>query len=63
MLDGRIRAGEHQARVAVVEAHQVGRLPASSADLDDLTGPLRLAHDVATRVKPIPDGCLHPPTS
>src|SRR5436190_14078385 len=59
MLDDRIRAREHQARVTVVETHHVGRLPARSADLDDLARPLRLAHDVATHVEPVPDGCLH----
>src|SRR5438094_7255744 len=63
MLDDRIRAGEHQARVTVVETHQVGRFPARSGDLDDLARPLRLAHDVATHVEPVPDGCLHLPTS
>ena len=63
MLNGRVRAGEHQAGVTVVETHHVGRFPARSADLDDLARPLRLAHDVATHVEPVPDGCLHPPTS
>ena len=63
MLDGRVRAGEHQARVTVAESHQVRRLPARSADLDDLARPLRMAHDVATHVEPVPDGCLHAPTS
>src|SRR6266571_1259827 len=37
------------------------RLPARPADLDDLARPLRLAHDVATHMEPVPDGCLHPP--
>src|SRR5271165_7010788 len=63
MLDDRVRAGEHQARVTVVETHQVGRLPARSADLDDLARPIRMAHDVAMHVEPVPDGCLHAPTS
>src|SRR5262249_46233721 len=44
-------------------AHQVGRLPARPADLDDLARPLRLADDVAAHVEPVPDGCLHQPTS
>jgi hypothetical protein len=63
MLNDRIWAGEHQAGVTVVETHRVGRFPGRSADLDDLARPLRLAHDVATHVEPVPDGCLHPPTS
>src|SRR6516165_10119968 len=63
MLNDRVRAGEYQAGVTVVEPHQVGRFPARSADLDDLARPLRLAHDVATHVEPVPDGCLHRPTS
>jgi hypothetical protein len=63
MLNDRVRAGEHQASVTVVETHQVGRFPARSPDLDDLARPLRLAHEVATHVEPVPDGCLHPPTS
>src|SRR5215472_10741280 len=63
MLDHRVRAREHQAGVTVVETHQVGRLSARSADLDDLARPLRLAHDVPTYVEPVPDGCLHQPTS
>src|SRR6266851_9613731 len=40
MLDDRVRAGEHQGGVTVVESHQVRRLPARSADLDDLARPL-----------------------
>src|SRR5438445_4527864 len=63
MLNDRVRAGEHQAGVTVVETHQVGRFPARPADLDNLARPLRLAHDVATHVEPVPDGCPHPPTS
>jgi hypothetical protein len=63
MLNDRVRAGEHQAGVTVIEMHQVGRFPARSADLDDLARPLRLAHDVATHVEPVPDGCPHLPTS
>src|SRR5437763_9303569 len=59
MLDDRVRPGEHQAHMTVVETHQVGRLSARPADLDDLSRPLRLAHDVATHVEPVPDGCLH----
>src|SRR5260370_5424837 len=61
MLDGRVRAREHQARVTVVEPHQVRRLPARPPDLDDLARPLRLAHDIAPHVEPVPDACLHPP--
>src|ERR1700758_4311102 len=63
MLNDRVGAGEHQGGVTVVETHQVGRLPARTADLDDLARPLRLAHDVATHVEPVPDDCLHQPTS
>src|ERR1017187_4292413 len=63
MLDDRIRAGEHQARVTVVEAHEVGRFAARSADLDDLARPLWMAHDVAVHVEPLPEDCLHAPTS
>ena len=63
MLDDRVRAREHQARMTIVETHQVWRLAARSADLDDLARPLWLAHDVATHVQPVSDGCLHPPAS
>jgi hypothetical protein len=63
MLDDRVRAWEHQAGVTVVETHHVWRLPARSTDLDDLARPLRLAHGAATHTEPVPDGCLHPPTS
>src|SRR5437763_8514035 len=63
MLNGRVRAGEHQAGVTVVETHQIGRFPARSANLDDLARPLRLAHDVATHAEPVSDGSLHQPTS
>ena len=49
--------------MTVVETHQVGRLPARSADLDDLARPLRLAHDAAAYAEPVPHGCLHPPAS
>ena len=63
MLDDRVRAGEYQGGVTVVESHQVGRLPARSADLYDLACPLRMAHDVGAHVEPVPDGCLHAPTS
>src|SRR5215467_201550 len=62
-FDDRVRTREHQAGVTVVETHQVGRLTARSADLDDLACPVRLAHDVAMHVEPVPDGCLHEPTS
>jgi len=63
MLDDRVRAGEDQARVTVVETHEVGRLAARSADLDDLARPLWMAHDVAMHVEPVPDDCLHTPAS
>src|SRR5258708_17618035 len=63
MLDDRVRAWEHQARVTIVETHQVWRLAARSADFDDLARPLWLTHDVATHMQPVSDGCLHPPTS
>src|SRR6266516_2122959 len=63
MLDDRVRAGEHQGGVTVVESYQVGRLPARSADLDNLTRPPRMAHDIGVHVEPVPDGCLHAPTS
>jgi hypothetical protein len=63
MLDHRVRARKDQARVPIVETHQVWRLAARSADLDDLARPLSLADDTATHVQPVSDGCLHPPTS
>jgi hypothetical protein len=63
VLDDRIRAGEHQAAVTILESHEVWRLAASAADLDDLAHPLRLAHDAAVYVKPVPHDCLHLPTS
>jgi hypothetical protein len=59
MLDHRIRAGKDQGDVLVLELHEVGRFPARSADLDDLTGPLGLTHDSAMYVDHIPDDCLH----
>src|SRR5258708_1087709 len=63
MLDDPVRAGGHQRGGTVVGAHQVGRLPARSADVDDLARPPRMAHDVGVHVEPIADGCLHAPTS
>jgi len=60
MLNDRVRAGEHQAGVTVVETHQVGRLPARSADLDDLACPLWMAHDIGVHVEPVPDDCVGP---
>src|SRR5215831_11242442 len=63
MFDDRVRAREHQAGMAVVETHQVRRLPARPADLDDLARPLCLAHDVAPHAEPVSNGCLHRPTS
>src|SRR5258708_19248456 len=61
MLDDRVRPGEHQDGVTVVESHQVRRLPPPSADLDDLARPLRLAHGVAGPPEPGPDPCLLAP--
>jgi hypothetical protein len=61
MLDDCVRAGEYQGGVIVLESHEVRRFAARSADLDDLACPLRLAHDAATHVKPVSDGCLHAP--
>jgi hypothetical protein len=63
MLDDCVRAREYQARVAVIETHQVWRLAARSADFDDLADPIGLAHDVATDAQPVSGGCLHPPAS
>ena len=63
MLDDRVRAGKHQGGVTVVESHQVRRLPARSADLDDLAGALGMAHGAGVHLEPVPDGCLHAPTS
>src|SRR5260370_23865863 len=63
MLDDRVRAGEHQGGVTVVESHQVRRLPARSADLDAPARPPRPAHDAGVHAEPVPDGCLHAPTS
>jgi hypothetical protein len=63
ILDDRVRAGEHQRDVTVIETHQVRPLPAGSPDLDDLASPPRMTHDVGVHVKAIPDGCLHAPTS
>src|SRR6266566_8213979 len=63
MLDDRVRAGEHQGGVTVVESHQVGRLPARSADLDNLARPPGMAHDIGVHVEPVPGGCPHAPTS
>ena len=63
MLDDRVGAGEHQGGVAVIESHQVGRLPARSADPDDLALPARMADDIGVHVEPVPYCCLHAPTS
>src|SRR5262249_14474746 len=63
MFDDRVRTGEHQAGVTVIETHQVGRLSVRSTDFDDLARPLRLAHDVAPHAEPVPDGRPHQPTS
>src|SRR6476646_11384312 len=63
VLDDRVRAREYPGRVAVIESHQVGRLPARPADLYDLAFPLRVANDVGAQVEPVPDGCLHATTS
>src|SRR6266516_7005546 len=63
MLDDRVRAGEHQGGVTVVESHQVGRLPARSPDLDNLARPPRMTHDIGMHVEPVPYCCLHAPTS
>jgi hypothetical protein len=49
--------------VTVLETNQVRGLTASPADLDDLAHSLRLTHDAAMYVKPVPDDCLHVPTS
>jgi hypothetical protein len=59
MLDHGIRAGKDQGDVLVLELHEVWRLPARSADFDDLTGPLWLTHDGTVYVDHIPDDCLH----
>jgi hypothetical protein len=59
VLDDRIRAREHQAAVTILEAHEVGRLPTGSADLDDLAHPFWLTHDAAMYVESVPDDCLH----
>src|SRR6266511_2946818 len=53
VLDDRVRAGKHQARMTVVETHQVGRLPARSADLDDLTRPVRMKRTFGSRWRPL----------
>src|SRR5215472_11001263 len=55
MLDDRVRAGERQGGVTVIESHQAVRLPARSSDLDDLACPLRLSHDAGAHVEPVPD--------
>jgi hypothetical protein len=49
--------------VTIVETHEVGRLTARSADLDDLARPLGVAHNVAMYVEPVPGDCLHVPAS
>jgi len=59
VLNNRIRTGKHQARVTVVEMHQIRRFAARSVDFPDLTDVLRLAHDLAVHMQPVPDSCLH----
>jgi hypothetical protein len=39
--------------VAVIESHQLGRLPTRTADLDDLASPLWMAHDAGVHVEPV----------
>jgi hypothetical protein len=49
--------------VTVLESHEVRGLPARATDFDDLAHPFWLTHDAAMYVKPVPDNCLHVPTS
>src|SRR5258708_29938640 len=62
MLDDRVRAREYQARVAVIETHQVWRLPPPSPDFDHLPDPLRLAHHWPPHPHPVSRRRPHPPT-
>jgi hypothetical protein len=61
MLNDCVWAGKYQGGVIIRESDEIGRFTARSPDLDDLAYPLRLTHDVATHMKPVPDGCLHVP--
>jgi hypothetical protein len=63
VLNDGVWAWEYQRAVTVFESHEVRGFPASPADLDDLAHPVRLTHDAAMNVKPVPDDCLHVPTS
>src|SRR5260221_11786191 len=56
MFDDRVRPREYQARVTVIETHQVRRLPAPPADFDDLADPVCLAHNVARHPQPVSAG-------
>jgi hypothetical protein len=63
VLDDGIRTREHQRTVSVLDSHEVRGLPARATDFDDLAHPFWLTHDAAMYVKPVPDNCLHVPTS
>ena len=62
-IDDGVGPGEYQAGVAVLEAHDVGWLAASSSYLHDLAYVVRLAHHVAMYVELVSDGCVHLGTS
>src|SRR6266704_6386605 len=63
MLDHRVGSGEDQARLAVVEPHQVGRLARGAAHLDDLAVLVRVPDDVAVNADTVADRRLHVRTS
>src|SRR5712691_11739326 len=63
MLDHRVGSGEDQARLAVVEPHQVGRLARGAAHLDDLAVLVWVPDDVAVNADAVADCRLHVRTS
>jgi len=55
VLDDAVRAGEYQARVAVVETHEERGCAPGSMHLDDLADVLCLAYHLAVHVQSVTD--------
>src|SRR6516225_8440609 len=65
VLDHRVRAGEHQPRVTVVETDQIRRFAPIAVHLDDLAVPVRVTDDVSVNADPVADYRFHtrPPST
>src|SRR6516162_11188936 len=65
VLDHRVRAGEYQPRVTVVETHQIRRFAPLAVHLDDLAVPVRVTDDVSVNADPVADYRFHarPPST